>query len=273
MGKPELREPAVAGQFYPASPAELSREIAGYLDMAARKTDAIGCVLPHAGYMYSGKVAGATVSRLIIKEKIFLIGPNHTGDGTPFSVMASGAWKTPLGTVPIDEELATALVESSGIFSADARAHQREHSLEVELPFLQTAGKGFSIVPLPIASDDAAALKEAGTRIASVVRDRGLLGRTLIAASSDMTHYEPRQSAEKKDRMAIEAIRELDADTLLAVVRRNNITMCGYAPVAVLITAAKALGAKKAELVAYATSGDVTGDHSSVVGYAGIILS
>jgi len=106
-----------------------------------------------------------------------------------------------------------------------------------------------------------------------VVRDRGLLGRTLIAASSDMTHYEPRQSAEKKDRMAIEAIRELDADTLLAVVRRNNITMCGYAPVAVLITAAKALGAKKAELVAYATSGDVTGDHSSVVGYAGIILS
>lgn len=272
MEKPEVRLPAVAGQFYPGTSAELLEALAGFRDPAAVKTDAIGCMLPHAGYMYSGAVAGAAVSRLIPKGTIFLLGPNHTGYGTPFSVMASGAWQTPLGQVPVDATLARALIGSSDIFCDDVSAHVGEHSLEVELPFFQEAFKEFSIVPLTIASDDAAALREAGAQIGALILRQGIAARTLICASSDMSHYEPRDSARRKDMAAIEAVCALDAARLLKVVRQQDITMCGYAPTAVMLEAAKALGATKGEVVKYQDSGDVTGDRSSVVGYAGIII-
>lgn len=262
----------MAGQFYPGSSRELAAEVDSLMEPKAQRTEAIGCVLPHAGYMYSGAVAGATVSRLIVRDHVFLLGPNHTGLGTAFSVMTSGEWRTPLGSVRIDSGLAGALTCDSDIFSADEQAHAREHSLEVELPFLQRAGKDFSIVPVTIGTDDEGALKEAGRRIAGLVRERGITGKTLIVASSDMTHYEPQQSAEKKDRAAIDAVLSLDADTLYRVVRQKDISMCGFAPAVTMLTAVKELGAKKAELIKYSTSGDVTGDRSSVVGYAGIII-
>ncbi len=272
MAKPEVRPPAVAGHFYPASPKELREEVSSFLTPSAPKTDCLGCIMPHAGYTYSGAVAGATASRLKPKDVIFLVGPNHTGYGTPFSVMASGAWETPLGRVPVNGQLAECLVSSSDIFAADATAHLMEHSLEVELPFLQEAMDDFSIVPLTIASDREAGLFEAGERIAGLIEREGLRERALIVASSDMTHYEPREEARKKDMAAIDAVLALDPAKLLQVVRQKEITMCGYAPSAVMLTAVKKLGARKAELVKYMTSGDVTGDTTSVVGYAGIIV-
>lgn len=274
MEKHSIRPPVFAGRFYPASKRELSAEIDRYFTPGARKEQAIACVLPHAGYVYSGAVAGATLSRVEPKNTVVLIGPNHTGYGMPFSVMAEGEWETPLGSVPVDRTLACAFVESAPeIFSEDMSAHSREHSLEVELPFLQKMGAAFSIVPLTIASGDERALARAGAAIGAVVRERGLAPKTLIVASSDMSHYESRQSAEKKDRMAIDAVLDLDPGKLLRVVSLKAISMCGYAPVAVMLGAARALGATKAELVKYATSGDATGDYSSVVGYAGIIIS
>jgi MEMO1 family protein len=272
MAKPEVRVPAVAGQFYPASPKELSAEVSGFLDSAARKSNVIACVLPHAGYMYSGAVAGATVSRLRARDTIFLLGPNHTGYGAPFSVSSSGAWKTPLGNVAVNETLCRGLTAGSQIFNDDTAAHRCEHSLEVELPFLQMTMGEFSIVPVTIASSDAAALNEAGTQIGVLIQQQGLSGRALIVASSDMTHYESQEDARAKDMLAIEAILKLDAGALLRVVRQRAITMCGYAPVAAMLAAARVLGAKKTELVKYQTSGDSTGDYSSVVGYAGIII-
>jgi MEMO1 family protein len=272
MAKPETRASIFAGQFYPASAKELSAEIDGYLDQKALKTEAIACVLPHAGYMYSGAVAGATVSRLCSRDTIFLLGPNHTGRGTPLSVMSSGFWKTPLGNVAVNEKLARELIGTADIFFDDASAHLGEHSLEVELPFLQKTMDDFSIVPVAIATGDPAVLREAGMRIGQLVLKWGIAARTLIVASSDMTHYESRDAARTKDMLAVDAILALDGGKLLKVVGQKNITMCGVAPVAVMLAAAKVLSAVKAELVKYQTSGDVTGDFSSVVGYAGIII-
>jgi len=272
MEKPELRRPAVAGQFYPASAEELAAQIDGFLDKKAARTNAIGCVLPHAGYVYSGTVAGAVISRLEPKQKIFLLGPNHTGFGTPFSVMASGRWLTPLGEVPVDESLARSLLSASDIFIDDELGHLHEHSLEVEIPFFQRQTGDFSIVPVAIASDSLKLLKEAGKAVASVINSFNLKGKALICASSDMTHYEPQNEARRKDRYAIDAIIALDEDALFRQVRQLGISMCGYAPVCVMISAARGLGAKKGELVRYMTSGDTSGDFSSVVGYAGILI-
>lgn len=273
MERPEgLRRPAVAGHFYPASPRELAAEVRKHLDPSAPKFEALACVLPHAGYTYSGAVAGATVSRLRPRGTVFLLGPNHTGYGMPFSVMPGGVWETPLGRVAVNRELAAGLAEGSEIFSLDETAHLREHSLEVELPFLQETMGRFSIVPVVVGADDPAELKEAGEQIGCQILKHKLQGCALVAASSDLTHYESRDSAREKDRLAIEAMLEMNADKLLRVVRQKNISMCGVAPVCVMLAAAKMLGAAKAELVKYQTSGDVTGDFSSVVGYAGIIF-
>ena len=273
MEKPELRKAAVAGHFYPAHARELAEQVDSFLDLKAAKSAALACILPHAGYIYSGKVAGAVVSRLEPRQKIFLLGPNHTGYGTPFSVMSSGRWQTPLGEVPVDERLARSLVGASDIFKDDELAHLQEHSLEVELPFFQRAGWVFSIIPVAIASDSLKLFKEAGKAIAGLFTSFNLKGKALICASSDMTHYEPHEEARRKDHYAIEAVLALDEDALLQRVKQTGITMCGYAPVCVMIAAAKALGAKSGELVKYMTSGDSSGDFSSVVGYAGIIIT
>ena len=265
-----IRYPAVAGQFYPASATELRTMIKGMVDEKAAREDVIGLISPHAGYIYSGPVAGATISRVKFKDTFIIMGPNHTGMGKPLSIMTKGNWETPLGQVEIDSALAERILATSRYLQEDPGAHQYEHSLEVQIPFLQYFKKDFRIVPITLAYSSATAYKELGKEIAQAVMD--LKKNVVIIASSDMTHYEPQESAQRKDSQAIEAILELNEDKLLRRVSELNISMCGYAPTVALISAAKKLGATRAELVRYQTSGDTTGDYSAVVGYAGIIL-
>jgi len=262
----------VAGQFYQSSAAGLKRQIEQLIEPAAAKKKAIACVLPHAGYMYSGAVAAKTVSGLTIPDTVILLGPNHTGRGALFSVMAEGSWQTPLGLVRIDTQLAAKLLNQSKYLETDTLAHEYEHSLEVELPLLQYFRPDFQMVPITVSGSRPEILAQLGRDIAAVIRDNDLRDSVLIIASSDMTHYEPQDQAQEKDRQAIEAILRLDGADLLRRVSAYGISMCGWAPVAIMLSAATALGATGATLVQYQTSGDVSGDRSSVVGYAGIIL-
>lgn len=272
MAISKAREAVVAGQFYPAQASELNRQIKSFIDEGHLKIDALACVMPHAGYVYSGAVAGATVSRVNVKERIILLGPNHTGLGGPFSIVTEGSWRTPLGDVEIDASLAKNILSSSNYLKEDALAHANEHSLEVELPFLQYFRKDIKITPIAFMSEDLKALKQVGVEIAETVLKEKLEKSTLIIASSDMTHYEAQVKAQEQDKQAISAILELNEDKLMERVRSLNISMCGYMPVIVMLSCAKALGARKAELVKYQTSADVTKDYSSVVGYAGVII-
>ncbi len=272
MNQPDIRKPAVAGQFYPAVPAELNKMIASFAGKSVEKRDVFGCILPHAGYIYSGRVAVQAISRVKIKDTLVLLGPNHTGNGEVFSLMPKGYWQTPLGNVEINSELASLFLNKSKHLKADILAHLEEHSLEVELPILQYFRKDFKIVPIAIKTDNLGMLKEVAEELASVISGNNLKDSVMFIASSDLTHYEPQRSAEKKDALAIEAINSLDENKLEEVVKEFSISMCGFAPVAVLIKAAKLLGAKKGELIKYQTSGDTTKDISSVVGYAGIII-
>ncbi|MFC1874932.1 AmmeMemoRadiSam system protein B [Chloroflexota bacterium] len=265
-----IREAVVAGQFYPGSPAQLREMIAGMVDEKATKEEIIGLVSPHAGYIYSGSVAGAAISRVKTRDTFIIMGPNHTGLGKPFSIMTEGVWRTPLGGVKIDSELGKRILASSKHLEEDHNAHRFEHSVEVQLPFLQYFNISFRLVPIVLSHASGAIYKEIGREIAMAVKD--LKREVVIIASSDMTHYEPQESARRKDDYAIEAILNLDEDELLRRIEEFNITMCGYAPAVSLITAAKELRTGRAELVKYLTSGDTTGDYSSVVGYAGIII-
>ncbi|MFC2008088.1 MEMO1 family protein [Chloroflexota bacterium] len=265
-----IRKPVVAGQFYPASPSQLRAMIEEMVDEAVEKEEVIGLVSPHAGYIYSGSVAGAVISRTKFKDTFVIMGPNHTGRGKPFSIMTDGVWQTPLGEVEIDSELAKQILALSSHLQQDDAAHAFEHSIEVQLPFLQYFAKVFKIVPIILAPASGAIYKEIGTEIARAIKD--LNRQAVIIASSDMTHYEPHESAQTKDKQAIESIIDLNEDELLRRVDELNISMCGYAPTVSLITAAKELGATEAELVRYQTSGEVSGDYQAVVGYAGIII-
>ncbi len=265
-----LRKPVVAGQFYPDSPEELRAMIKSFVDPEAEKEDAVGLVAPHAGYIYSGSVAGAVVSHIKFKDTFIIIGPNHTGRGVPLSIMTEGTWQTPLGKVEVDSDLAQKLASISHYLKPDTLAHEYEHSIEVQLPFLQYLNKDIKIVPIVLSHASSEIYKEIGLEIARAVKALG--SKVLLIASSDMTHYESQETARRKDTQAIEAILNFDADELLRRVEESRITMCGYGPVACLISAARELGAKMAEVVKYQTSGDVSGDFSNVVGYAGIIL-
>jgi AmmeMemoRadiSam system protein B/AmmeMemoRadiSam system protein A len=265
-----VRQPVVAGQFYPASPSQLREMIGSLVDEKAAKEEVIGVVSPHAGYVYSGPVAGAVVSRIKFKDTFIILGPNHTGRGKPFSIMTRGSWQTPLGKVVIDEELAEKMLGISSYLQEDAAAHQFEHSIEVQVPFLQYFKPDVRIVPICLGAGTGEHYKEIGRAIARAVKE--LKREVVLMASTDMTHYEPQASAEKKDREAIEAILALDEDRLLKTVVELDISMCGYAPTVAVIAAAKELGAKSAELVKYQTSGDTSGDYSAVVGYAGIMI-
>ena len=264
------RNPVVAGQFYPASASELKRVLKGLVDEKAKRQEVIGLISPHAGYVYSGPVAGAVISRIKFKDTFIIMGPNHTGSGRPFSIMAEGRWKTPLGEVEIDSALGKQILSSSRYLEEDSLAHLGEHSIEVQLPFLQYFNTDFRLVPIMLAYAGGAIYKEIGRALAKGIKESGR--QAVIIASSDMTHYESQASAQRKDTQAIEAILKLDEDELLKRVEELDISMCGYAPAVSLIVAAKELGAKGAELVKYQTSGDTTGDYSSVVGYAGIII-
>ena len=275
MGGTEVRFPAVAGRFYPSEPEVLSRELEQYLAPPLTPADkienAIGCVVPHAGYIYSGHVAGAVYRKLPQRSSYIILGPNHFGRGAPLAITSRGTWATPLGEARIDTLLARELIHACHLLNEDAQAHAQEHSLEVQIPFLQHLYKAFSFVPIAIGAGGYAALELVGRGVAKAVSDSQ--NPVLIIASSDMNHYESDDVTRIKDGKAIEQILALDPVGLYEVVRREDISMCGYGPTVALLTAAKELGVRKAELVKYATSGDVSGDRELVVGYAGIALS
>jgi AmmeMemoRadiSam system protein B/AmmeMemoRadiSam system protein A len=265
-----IRKPVVSGQFYPAEPSQLKAMIASMVDDKAVKQDIIGLVSPHAGYIYSGPITGAIISRIKIKDTVIIMGPNHTGLGKQFSIMTQGAWRTPLGEVEIDSELGEKLLAASNYLEEDQVAHQYEHSIEVQLPFLQYFKPDIKLVPIVLGHASGTTYREIGEAIARAIKE--VDKEAIIVSSSDMTHYESQESARRKDYKAIEAILDLNEEELLRRVDELNITMCGYAPTISLISAAKELGATEAELISYQTSGDTTGDYTTVVGYAGIIL-
>ena len=265
-----IRSPAVAGRFYPGDPDSLRRQIKDFLEPVKEKLKAKGVVSPHAGYVYSGQVAGAVLSSVEITDTVVILGPNHTGIGAPYAIMRSGGWETPLGTVEIDAALADLIMENGPMVTDDVTAHDHEHSLEVQLPFLQVLNPGVKIVPIVIGGRTVSEFHWLGGAIARAIQARGK--DVLVLASSDMTHYEPHEAAKKKDSVAIDAIVALDGDLLLQKVRELGISMCGYAPTIAMLTAAKDLGAREAKLIEYMTSGETSGDYSAVVGYAGIVI-
>ena len=265
------RSAVVAGQFYPGTPETLKSTIKEMVDEEADKQKALGVIVPHAGYMYSGRVTGATLSRIEFTDTFIIIGPSHTGLGKPLSIMTEGIWETPLGNVEVGTELATEILNMCEELKEDSRAHNFEHAIEVQLPFLQYFKPDVKIVPIVLGYARVDDYKDVGKGIAKALKKTGR--EAVIMVSSDMNHYEPQHVTKDKDSQAIEAILELDEDELISRVRENNITMCGVAPAMSMITAVKELGASHGELVMYRTSGDTTGDVDSVVGYAGVIIT
>lgn len=269
-----VREPAVAGRFYPAEPDILRAEVRSYLSNNSvpehLKIPAVGCIVPHAGYMYSGAVAGAVYARLDVPQRCVVLCPNHTGLGQPLAIMSEGSWNTPLGVVSIDSGLAVEIKTSFPDLSEDTESQRREHGIEVQLPFLKTQQPDFSFVPITLVTGRLEILEELGRTLASVIKKHQ--ERILIIASSDMNHYENDSITRMKDHKAIEKILELDARGLFDVIKNEKISMCGFGPAIVMLTAARLLGAQRAELVRYATSGDVSGDLEIVVGYAAIAV-
>jgi hypothetical protein len=262
----------VAGRFYPGRPESLASQLDEYLGNEAEKIeDALGCVVPHAGYMYSGHVAGAVFGRLPKRSTYIMLCPNHTGRGAPLAIMSSGEWLTPLGRVPVDSAMARLLRQSCHLLMEDAEAHEDEHSLEVQLPFLQRSVGQFSFVPIAIGVGGYSGLESLGHGIAQAVGPNA--GTVMTIASSDMNHYEPDGLTREKDHKAIDKILALDPLGLYEVLRREDISMCGYGPTIAMLTAAKDLRAQRAQLIKYATSADTSGDRDAVVGYAGIIVT
>jgi MEMO1 family protein len=269
-----VRQPAVAGRFYPRDAESLREEVNSYLPQSdptvQAPAPAIGCIAPHAGYMYSGHVAGAVFARMEIPQRCIVLCPNHTGVGRALAIMSEGEWETPLGNVPIDSGLAASLKERFPALQEDASAHLGEHAAEVELPFLLLRQAKLTFVPIALGTTQLDVLEQLGLAIADVIAARK--DPVLIVASSDMNHYESDAVTRAKDHWAIERILTLDARGLHEVVGQQNISMCGMGPAVAMLTAAKKLGAKSAELVKYATSGDVSGDRDMVVGYAGVVV-
>jgi len=267
-----LRLPAVAGRFYPSDPAELTALVRQYTQSdPERKPVAVkACLVPHAGYIYSGHVAGAVFSRIAFAQKAIILGVRHFPRGEPMAILTSGAWRTPLGDAPIDEALAKSIAAECPLLREDRVAHSAEHSLEVQLPFLQVLAPGFAFVPVAVGTVRFEDLARVGETLARVLV--GAPG-ALLLTTSDLNHYENDETTRVKDRKAIDKLLALDARGLYDTCRNEDISMCGLGPAVAMLTALRALNARKAELVRYATSGDVSGDTSAVVGYAGMIFT
>jgi len=267
-----IRQPAVAGQFYPGQAESLRLDVTRYIVNQPRQSAVIGIIAPHAGYVYSGAVAGAVYGSIDIPRVVVILCPNHHGIGARAALSPAQGWSTPLGTVPIDQALRQQLLaHAPAVLSLDALAHLHEHSLEVQLPFLQVLRPDVAIVPISLGFSDFASCRLLGEALAHVIRSYP--EPVLMIASSDMTHYETAGDAKKKDDLAIRQILDLDPAKLLAVCRENAITMCGVVPAAVMLVASRLLGATAAQLIKYATSGEVTGDYRQVVAYAALTVS
>lgn len=264
------RKPAVAGTFYPGQKDRLRETIEGLVaapPLARRK--ALAVVAPHAGYEYSGRVAGAVFSSVEIPGTVVVLGPGHRDIGPLFAVQTEGSWLTPLGETPIQADLASGILEFCPGAREDERSHLGEHSLEVELPFIQFFASEAALVPVCVSYEaEFAHLEAFGRGLARAIK---AFGRpVLIVASTDMSHYVSQATAAAEDALAIRKVLDLDPRGLYDTVRDRGISMCGYQPTSAALVAAKALGADKAELVLYQTSGERTGDYSQVVGYAGL---
>lgn len=264
-----VRRPAVAGQFYRGDRESLRRQVAEYI-RPAEPQKCIGIISPHAGFMYSGRVAGAVYSSVLIPDAVLLMGPNHTGFGDRASIMASGEWVVPTGTFTIDTDLAGLLLKAAPILSENVSAHLYEHSLEVQLPFLGYFRESVNIVPLTLMQLTLDECLQVGKGVAETISSSDK--QIMMIASSDMSHYVSDETARKKDRMAIDRVLALDPEGLYEVIRKENITMCGYIPATIMLFAGKILGASSAELISYATSAEESGDYDHVVGYAGIVI-
>lgn len=268
-----LRLPAVSGRFYPSQPSELIALIRQYvvanLD-SVPTTAAKACLVPHAGYVYSGHVAGAVYGRIAFPKKILILGVRHFPQGEKAAILSSGAWRTPLGDAPIDEPLAEALRAACPLLREDSVAHSSEHSLEVQIPFLQVLQPEFTFVPVALGTvrfEDLVAVGEGIGGVIAASREE-----ILLLATSDLNHYEDDATTRVKDHKAIEQILALDARGLYDTCRNEAISMCGLGPTVAMLTALQRLRGARPELVRYATSADVSGDYSAVVGYAGILF-
>ncbi len=264
-----IRKPAVAGTFYPGTPKAVDAELTQLMPVRPAGP-ARAVVVPHAGWMYSGAVAGETYAQVVVPRLAVLLGPNHTGLGAPGALMRGGAWRYPGGTVPVARELAEALLAAGAELAEDAAAHLREHALEVQLPFLHRRQPELAIVPITLGRTDPAFCRAVGEAVGRIVA--GWPEPVLVVDSTDLNHYESQAVSNEKDRLAIDAILALDPDALWRTVTRHDISMCGIAPTQTLLWAAPALGVRAARLVRYQTSGDVSGNLARVVGYAGLVL-
>jgi len=278
-----IRHPAVAGTFYSDSPETLRSEVARACSATAPREAATAVVCPHAGYIYSGGVAGSVFSRASIPETVILLGPNHTGLGPTISVFAEGSWLIPGAEIHVDVHVANRVLSGVPGAEADTAAHRHEHSLEVQLPFLDYVRRGVSsddhvspvrIVPIVLGTTHNHICRTLGLALAGVIQEHEALGHAppLLLASTDMNHYESDSVTRRKDRLAIDAIQQLDPDRLADTVQRHGISMCGVGPTMAVLHAARALGAQRATLTRYATSGEVSNDFLRVVGYAGFVI-
>ena len=265
------REPAVAHQFYPGDPATLRKTLERLIPETVSKQKAIAVVSPHAGYIYSGSVAGETFAAVEIPRDIVVMGPNHHGYGTPVSLMDQGAWSMPLGEVKINTELAGQILAQTDLIEADTLAHRFEHSLEVQVPFLQYLRPDMTITPMVISHLSFKSCQVVGEALAAAIEHYNR--PVLIVASSDMTHYESRESATEKDSLAMQQVMKLDPEGLYSTVLGKKISMCGIMPTTIALIAALRLGATQARLIRYTDSGEASGDTNQVVGYAGFVIS
>ena len=279
---PTVRRPQVASQFYEGDAEALKAQISSCFlhplgpqklpqtNFLNHPRNVVGLISPHAGYMYSGPVAAHAFYELAIDGKpdtLVLLGPNHTGYGSALSIMREGAWRTPLGDVEVDSVVADAILRETSLVDVDELAHRFEHSIEVQLPFLQFLyGNTFKIVPLCYQLDDYDSVREVGSALTEALVDTN----TVVIASSDMTHYQPAKVAEAKDQAALKAVVDMDAKRFYETIQTQHISACGFAPITSLLTYVNGVGAKEAKLLSYHNSGDITGDHSSVVGYAAV---
>ncbi len=264
------RQPVVAGQFYPGSPEKLCAELGHLIPETREKRHAKGIIVPHAGYVYSGGIAGSAFGSIHIPPVALLLGPNHHGSGSPVALYPEGEWLTPLGAASINAGLNTLIKKHCRHAREDTLAHRFEHSLEVQLPFLQILNPAITLSAICLGLDDFETLRGIGESVAAAIEESG--EEVLIVASSDMTHYESAASARRKDNLALDRVLAFDPRGLLQLCRNESISMCGAVAAAVMLVAAERLGATRAELLAYGTSGDVTGDNRQVVGYAAVLV-
>lgn len=279
---PPIRRPTVAGQFYESNAEALRSQIKSSflsplgpgklpeINTHNHPRSIVGLVCPHAGYMYSGAVAASAYFELAsdgTPDTVVILGPNHTGYGIALSLMRKGVWQTPLGSVEVDSKMADAVLHETSVVGVDELAHRYEHSIEVQLPYLQYLyGNSFKLLPICFKLQDYESAVEVGRALVEVLD----ASNAIVIASSDMTHYEPQKTASAKDHKALKSVLEMDAKGFYDTIETQNITACGYGPIAALITYAKGVNAKEAKLLNYRNSGDVSGDYSSVVGYAAV---